>query len=110
MGRFTEGYLVGLLLLSPIVHGWYFTWLVPFAVATRNWGTRLVSLSAFVYFALPHRIALGDSSWFLTGTERWSLWLPFILGLLWTSVSYHVLRTNSASLRLIDSNENCSRL
>ncbi|MGD1860507.1 MAG: glycosyltransferase [Leptolyngbyaceae cyanobacterium] len=108
LGSFTEGYLIGLLLLSPIVHGWYFTWLVPFAVASRNWGTRLVSLSAFVYFALPQRIALGDSSWLLTATERWSLWLPFILGLLWTSVSYHALRANSASPRFMETNENCS--
>ena len=83
--HFGEWYLIGLLLLSPIIHGWYFTWLAPFAVASRSWGTRLVSLSAFVYFALPYRIALGDNSWFLTEAERWGLWGPFLLGLLYTS-------------------------
>lgn len=81
---FTETYLCSLLLLSPIVHAWYFTWLVPFSVASGNWGTRLVSLSAFVYFALPHRIGVGDPSWILSDMERSLLWLPFIVGLLWT--------------------------
>ncbi|MEO1591690.1 MAG: glycosyltransferase family 2 protein [Cyanobacteria bacterium J06632_22] len=83
--RFAEWYLIGLLFLSPIVHGWYFTWLVPFSVASRNWGIRLVSLSAFVYFAMPYRIALGDYSWILMDSERWWLWGPFLLGLLWSS-------------------------
>ncbi len=79
-GPFTEGYFISLLLLSPIVHAWYLTWLVPFAVASRNWGTRWVSLSGFVYFVLPYRMALGNPDWFLTPWERWLLWLPFILG------------------------------
>ena len=79
--QFTEWYLIALLSLSPIIHAWYFAWLAPFAVVSRNWGTRLVCLSAFIYFVLPHRIALGDSSWYLSRLERWGLWLPFILGL-----------------------------
>lgn len=77
---FTEWYLALLLVLSPIIHGWYFTWLVPFAVASRNWGTRLVSLSAFIYFVLPHRQSLGDTNWLLGDRERLLLWLPFLLG------------------------------
>ena len=84
VGDYTESYLGTLLLLSPVVHGWYFTWLVPFAVASGNWGTRLVSLSAFVYFALPHREALGADTWLLTSSERLWLWAPFVLGWLWT--------------------------
>lgn len=84
VGDFTENYLGILLLLSPVVHAWYFTWLVPFAIASRNWGTRLVSLSAFVYFALPHRESLGASHWLLTSSERVWLWTPFVLGWLWT--------------------------
>ncbi len=79
-GLFTEGYFISLLLLSPIVHAWYLTWLVPFAVASRNWGTRWVSLSGFIYFVLPYRMALGNPDWLLTPLERWLLWLPFILG------------------------------
>lgn len=81
---FAEGYFFVLLALSPIVHAWYFTWLIPFAVASRNLGTYWLSLSAFVYFALPHRQALGNSTWFLSETERLWLWLPLLLGGLWT--------------------------
>ena len=82
--KFAETYLIVLLLLSPIIHAWYFTWLVPFAVASRNWGTRLLSISAFVYFVLPHRQALGEVGWELPLTARVGLWLPFLLGWLWT--------------------------
>ena len=82
--KFAEGYFIALLLLSPIVHIWYFTWLVPFAVVSRNWGTRWVSVSAFVYFALLYRKGLGDFSWHLTVGERMILWLPFLLGWVWT--------------------------
>jgi alpha-1,6-mannosyltransferase len=78
--QFAESYWFGLLMLTPIIHFWYFTWIVPFAVATQNWGVRLVSLSAFVYFVLPSR----NPDWRLTEFERLLLWLPFILGWLWT--------------------------
>lgn len=84
VGHFTETYLGTLLILSPVVHAWYFTWLVPFAVVSRNWGTCFVSLSAFVYFALPHRESLGTSTWLLTANERAWLWAPFVLGWFWT--------------------------
>ena len=78
--QFALSFFASLLIISPIVHGWYFTRIIPFAVGTKNWGVRLVSLSAFVYFVLPYRQALGDRSWNLTDTETWLLWLPFILG------------------------------
>ncbi|WP_421654613.1 glycosyltransferase family 2 protein [Leptothermofonsia sp. ETS-13] len=81
---FTEWYLFALLLLSPIVHAWYFTWMIPFAIATGNLGVRLVSLSAFVYFVLPHRLVNGNFDWHLSEGERWLLWLPLVLGWLWT--------------------------
>ncbi len=82
--QFAFSFLASLLIISPIVHGWYFTWIIPFAVGTKNWGVRLVSLSAFVYFVLPYRQALGDRSWHLTNTATWLLWLPFILGYGWS--------------------------
>jgi alpha-1,6-mannosyltransferase len=77
---FAEGYWFGLLLLTPIIHFWYFTWMVPFAVPSQNWGVRWVSLSAFIYFVLPSRLP----DWRLTEPERLLLWLPFILGWLWS--------------------------
>jgi alpha-1,6-mannosyltransferase len=79
--QFAEWYWFGLLTITPIIHFWYFTWIVPFAVPSQNWGVRLVSLSAFVYFVLPSRVP----DWRLTEPERLLLWLPFILGCLWTA-------------------------
>ena len=81
LGQFTERYFIALMLLAPIIHAWYFTWLVPFAVASRNWGTRLVSLSALIYFALPHQLATGLGDWTLNATQRFWLWGPFLFGL-----------------------------
>jgi hypothetical protein len=75
---FAWRYLLAVLLLSPVVHGWYFIWLMPFAVPSQNWGARLVSLSAFVYFVLPSRLP----DWQLTTPERLLLWLPLLFGLL----------------------------
>ena len=82
--QFIVGFFASLLIISPIIHGWYFTWIIPFAVGTKNWGVRLVSLSAFIYFILPYRQALGDRNWNLTEIETWLLWLPFIVGLGWS--------------------------
>ncbi|WP_416669782.1 hypothetical protein [Egbenema bharatensis] len=84
--NFTTNYLLALLMLSPIIHAWYFTWIIPFAAATNNLGVRLVSISALIYFLLPHRAAMGDPDWFLSPTERLVLWLPLILGWVWSSV------------------------
>ncbi|MGK7922704.1 MAG: hypothetical protein AB4080_22145 [Trichodesmium sp.] len=86
--NFTEWYFFLLLTISPIVHAWYFTWLIPLTVATRNLGTKWVSLSAFIYFMLKHRQALGDNNWFLTAMERYWLWLPLIIGFLWSQWKY----------------------
>lgn len=82
--QFAESYFFWLLTLSPIIHGWYFTWIVPFAVPTQNLGVRLLSVSGFIYFVLPYRKALGHPNWHLTEIETWWLWLPFILGYFWT--------------------------
>jgi glycosyltransferase involved in cell wall biosynthesis len=78
--QFAEPYFLGLLLVSPIVHAWYFTWLIPFAVASRNWGTQIVSLSAFFYFVLPYRQAGGNSDWLLPLGDRLWLWMPLVMG------------------------------
>ena len=50
---FIANYFFFLLILSPIIHAWYFTWIIPFTVGTKNWGIRLVSLSGFI---LPYNI------------------------------------------------------
>jgi len=87
-----EGFFFSLFVLSPALHAWYFLWMVPFAVVTRNWGTRWVSLSAFVYFILQERTARNTDSdtnpWVLTWWETSLLYGPFLLGFLfswWTA-------------------------
>ena len=82
--QFALGFFAYLYVISPIIHCWYFTWIVPFAVETKNWGVRLLSISAFIYFALPYRQALGDLRWNLTDLETWLLWLPFAIGFSWS--------------------------
>lgn len=95
LGVFAWRYLLALLLLSPVVHAWYFIWLMPFAVPSQNWGARLVSLSAFVYFVLPTRLP----DWQLTTPERLLLWLPLLLGLLLSLRGEHHDRTESSAQR-----------
>ncbi|MEO0848811.1 MAG: glycosyltransferase family 2 protein [Cyanobacteria bacterium J06648_1] len=82
--QFAIAFFASLLAISPIIHFWYFTWIVPFAVGTKNWGVRLVSISAFVYFFLPYRQALGDRNWQLSDLETYLLWLPFVAGFGWS--------------------------
>ena len=89
--RFILNFFTALLIISPIIHAWYFTWIVPFAVGTKNWGVRLVSLSAFVYFVLPYRQALGDRHWNLTDTETWLIWFPFVIGYGFSTIKHLIL-------------------
>lgn len=94
--QFAETYLMMLLVLSPVIHGWYFTWLVPFAVSSRNLGVKLVSISSFIYFILQQRIALGGP-WLLSPMERTILWTPLLIGWvwsLWTQENQHRLKNN----------------
>lgn len=73
------------MILSPLVHAWYFTWLMPFAVATRNRGSILLSASAFVYFIVYHRSSgQPEHGWTFTSLEIALLWTPFVVGFLWT--------------------------
>ncbi|MEM9809535.1 MAG: glycosyltransferase family 2 protein, partial [Cyanobacteria bacterium P01_D01_bin.56] len=83
--KFTEWYLIFLMVISPIVHFWYLSWLMPFLVLSRNLGIRLISLSAYVYFTLIYMSAQGDYSWILPELQRHILWWPFVLGVAWTS-------------------------
>ena len=68
-------------------------------MGTKNWGVRLVSISAFTYFVLPCRQALGDRASHKAEAERYLgrdrhchltevktclLWLLFIVGLAWS--------------------------
>ena len=78
--QFGLHFFFALLIISPIIHGWYFTWIIPFAVPNQNLGVKLLTLSSLVYFLLPYRQALGYGNWNLTDLETIVLWLPFIVG------------------------------
>jgi len=77
-----EGYFIALVVCLPSVHPWYFTWLVPWAVATGNLGTRLLGLSAFAYFWIWH-IHEMTGRWETTLTVRLLIWGPFVVGWVW---------------------------
>ncbi|MEM9771132.1 MAG: hypothetical protein AAF889_05970, partial [Cyanobacteria bacterium P01_D01_bin.73] len=82
---FAESYLFTLLIFSPIIHIWYFSWIAPFATFSRNLGIRLMSISSFMYFLLQLN-TLTDKNWTYTPTERMLMWLPFVIGFLWTKL------------------------
>lgn len=74
-----EGYFTVLLLCLPSVHPWYFVWLVPWAAITGHLGTRLLSLSGFVYFWVWRTHEL-TGRWETGPAERVLLWAPFVIG------------------------------
>lgn len=74
--EFAEWYFFALLTLSPIVHAWYFTWSIPWIVATKNLGVKWVSVSAFF-----------DFGWSLTPLARYWIWSPFVIGFFSTGLT-----------------------
>ena len=83
LAGFAQSFLVALLVFAPSVHAWYFVWLFPFAVKTRNLGLRWLGLSGFVYFWLwEHQAITGD--WEQSPTEKLLLWGPLLAGYWWS--------------------------
>jgi len=83
MVGFAEAFLVALLIFAPSVHFWYFAWLIPWAVSSRNLGIRAVSVSGFVYFWLWESQAQGYG-WVQSPLEKLLLWGPLLLGYWWS--------------------------
>lgn len=81
--QFAERFFFCFFLCSPAIHVWYFTWMVPFAVASQNLGTRLVCISGFLYFILQLHVHT-DRGWTLEWWQRLLLWFPFIIGFVWS--------------------------
>lgn len=86
----SERWLALLLVLSPMMHPWYFTWLMPFAVATRNIGVIAVSVSAFAYFGISNLPAMPQTGWTLLFVQTGIIWLPFIGGFAWSEYRSHL--------------------
>jgi len=91
--QFSEDYFFLLFILSPVIHPWYFLWALPFAVASRNAGFIVVTISSFSYFLLEERQAGQTQIWAQTEPERLIMWLPLIVGFLYcrwkTPVAVH---------------------
>ena len=85
-GAAAEWSLFAAFVLSPMLHAWYFTWLLPFAVLTRNRGTILLTLTGVTYFILNYRAGFPGDTWTLHWWERALVWLPFTTGFLWSTL------------------------
>ena len=79
-----EWMFFALFVLSPFLHAWYFVWLLPFAVATRNAGSVALTISGLAYFAVYHRFNFPNGEWRFTALERAIIWLPFAALFLWS--------------------------
>lgn len=78
--RSAEWLLFLALVLTPMLHAWYFTWMMPLAVETRNRGALAVTASSFVYFMLYHHFESPGGKWELYAWECALLWIPFVAG------------------------------
>lgn len=79
----SQAVLAAALLITPMFHAWYATWLVPFAVVDRNRGAITLSISSFVYFWLHHAVGQPGGIWKQSVAEKLLLWGPFVIGLAW---------------------------
>ncbi|MBK8173735.1 MAG: glycosyltransferase [Rhodospirillales bacterium] len=76
--------LGGLLLLSPVVHVWYFIWIVPFLALRPQPAWLLASgLHGFYYVAWAHALTAG--AWLQPAWAWWAQWAPFAVVLVLTS-------------------------
>ncbi len=69
---------LALLAFSPMVHAWYFIWLLPFAIKRHTVVITLLTFTGFLYFMLPYRQAL-NGEWVLSTWERFALWAPYLI-------------------------------
>lgn len=67
-------------ILSPMLHAWYFVWVLPFAVKSRNLGTIALAASGIAYFLVHHTLAQPGGHWTFSWWERAIIWLPFLIG------------------------------
>ncbi len=89
---FGEEAFLATYIFSPVIHAWYFAWTLPFAVASRNLGLRLIGISAFVYFWLEYRQATSVTRWRQTPEEVLWMWTPLVAGFAWSRWRERVAR------------------
>jgi alpha-1,6-mannosyltransferase len=77
------GGLVGLaLLLSPVVHPWYFCWMLAFSAIEGSLAWLVVAVTAI--FARTVYVGYEATGvWLEAGWTAWVVWLPFYLAVTW---------------------------
>ena len=74
-----------LLLLSPTVHYWYLSWILPFVVILPSWGWLVATLTVVSYFTVCRTFAI-TGVWEISRLAFTIEWVP-VLGLLaWEGV------------------------
>ncbi len=75
-------WIAALLLVSPIVHPWYVTWLIPFLAWRRDWWVvAWTGTVVLTYTVLPDWLAA--QRWELAGWVPWVEYVPVALLLAW---------------------------
>jgi hypothetical protein len=69
-------------ILSPMLHAWYFMWVLPFAVKSKNWGIIALGASGVMYYIVHYNTTLPNGGWIFTWWQRMLLWLPYVGGVL----------------------------
>jgi len=78
LAGFQSRSFLALLAFSPMVHAWYLTWLAPFSLRRHPLVICAFSLTGFLYFLLPYRLATAGV-WELSTAERLLFWAPLLL-------------------------------
>ncbi len=84
-----------LLLLSPTVHYWYLSWILPFAVVLPVWGWLVATLTIGAYFTVCRTFAL-TGAWEISSLAFAIEWIP-VLGLLAWEGAVGIRRLRNAS-------------
>lgn len=71
-----------LLVLSPTVHFWYLTWLLPIIALRPSLSWLAFSISMAGYYCVWWNVETG-SEWALTLPQQWLIWAPFLSVGLW---------------------------
>ena len=77
--------LSALLLLSPTVHYWYLSWILPLAVICPGYGWILASLTSVAYFSVCRKFS-ETGVWALPESAFFIEWLAVLAVLAWEGV------------------------
>lgn len=65
--------------LSPMLHAWYFVWVLPFAVKSRNRGVIALAASGIAYFLVHYTLSQPGGRWTFSWWERALIWIPYLV-------------------------------